>query len=194
MAAPLLLDLLWPIFLITGLESVRIDPGNTRVTPLDLHDYPYSHSLLMAVVWSVVAAVVYWKAARYPRGALVIGAGVFSHWILDWITHRPDMPLYPGSSTRVGLGLWNSVVGTVLVEGTMFVAAVFLYARTTRPRTRAGSVGLWLFASVLALLYAESLFGPPPPSVTALKYAALGAWLFVLWAASMDRAREVVAS
>src|SRR3954470_23167036 len=105
MLAPLFLDLLWPIFLLLGIESVRIDPGNTAVTPLDLHDYPWSHSLLMSLVWSALAGGAVWAAVRQFRPALVIAAGVFSHWVLDFVTHRPDMPLYPGSETYLGLGL-----------------------------------------------------------------------------------------
>src|SRR3954463_6103880 len=143
MLAPLFLDLLWPIFLLTGVETVRIDPGNTAFTPLDLHDYPYSHSLVMSLVWSVLFAAVYYAISRYRRGALVIGLGVFSHWVLDFVTHRPDMPLYPGSAVSVGLGLWNSRAGTFLIEGAMFVAGVAIYARMTRARDRIGSIGFW---------------------------------------------------
>src|SRR5258706_15179709 len=100
-AAPLFLDLLWPFFLLAGWETVRIDQGNTVVTPLDLHDFPYTHSLAMAVVWSVVFGGVYAWRTRRQRGGVILGLGVFSHWVFDWITHRPDMPLYPGSSTYV---------------------------------------------------------------------------------------------
>src|SRR6185436_7872623 len=96
--APLFLDVIWPVFLATGLESVRIDPGNTAFTPLDLHDYPWSHSLVMSLVWSVLFGLGYYAFSRYRRGAVVIGLGVFSHWVFDFVTHRPDMPLWPGSA------------------------------------------------------------------------------------------------
>src|SRR3954464_11633718 len=98
------LDMLWPVFLILGLESVRIDPGNTVFTPLDLHDYPWSHSLVTSLAWSAVFAAAFWAATRYGRGSFVLAIGVFSHWVLDFVTHRPDMPLYPGSATSLGLG------------------------------------------------------------------------------------------
>src|SRR6516165_7208247 len=91
MAAPLWLDILWPFFLLLGWEHVRIDPGNTRFTPLDLYDYPWSHSLLMSIVWATLFAGLYYTFARYRAGAIVIWIGVVSHYILDWITHRPDM-------------------------------------------------------------------------------------------------------
>jgi membrane-bound metal-dependent hydrolase YbcI (DUF457 family) len=190
-AAPLLLDLLWPIFLLTGLESVRIDPGNTAFTPLDLHDYPYTHSLVGAVGWSLLAAALFWAVTRYRRGAWVIAAGVFSHWVLDLVTHRPDMPLYPGSATLVGLGLWNSRTATIVVEVAMFVAAVWLYARTTQPRNRRGAVTLWSLVALLLVFYAGNAFGPPPPNERMIAIAALAAWIFVPWTWWIDRNRAV---
>ena len=190
-AAPLLLDLLWPIFLIAGLESVRIDPGNTVVTPLDLHDYPYTHSLLMSLVWSAVFGALYWAKTRYTRGAVVVAAGVFSHWVLDFVTHRPDMPLYPGSTTYVGMGLWNSRLATLVIEVALFIAGVAIYARATRPRNRRGAIALWTLVGFLFLFYFMNLFGPPPPSVEAIKYGGLTGWLFVLWAWWIERNREV---
>jgi membrane-bound metal-dependent hydrolase YbcI (DUF457 family) len=193
MAAPLFLDLLWPMFLVAGLETVRIDPGNTAFTPLDLHDYPYTHSLAGALVWSLLFAAVFWAATRYRRGAVVVGAGVFSHWVLDFVTHRPDMPLYPGSAVSVGLGLWNSRAGTMIVEVGMFVAGVWIYATTTRARNRRGAIALWSLVALLALSYVSTAFGPPPPSVKAIEYVGLTAWLFVLWAWWIDRNRQVVA-
>jgi membrane-bound metal-dependent hydrolase YbcI (DUF457 family) len=190
--APLFLDALWPLFLATGLETVRIDPGNTAFTPLDLHDYPYSHSLVMSLVWSLLLGGLYFAVTRYRRGALVIGLGVFSHWVLDFVTHRPDMPLWPGSTTSVGLGLWNSRAGTMLIEGAMFVAGVVIYARTTRARDRIGAVGWWAMVAFLVLAYLSSALGPPPPSVKALIVVAFVAWLFVPWAWWFDRHRAVV--
>jgi membrane-bound metal-dependent hydrolase YbcI (DUF457 family) len=190
--APLLLDALWPLFLATGLESVRIDPGNTVVTPLDLHDYPYSHSLITSVGWSLAMAIGYRIVRPDRRGALVLAAGVFSHWILDFVTHRPDMPLYPGGSLLVGLGLWNSLPGTLVVETAMFVAGVAIYSRTTRARNRAGALSWWSLVGFLAVLYLGNVFGPPPPSVTAVVVAGFVGWGFVPWAAWIDRNREVV--
>jgi len=188
-AAPLFLDLLWPMFLIAGIESVRIDPGNTVFTPLDLHDYPYTHSLLMSVIWSLLAGTGYWAATRYRNGALAVGLGVFSHFILDFVTHRPDMPIYPGSATYVGLGLWNSRPATLAVEIALFVAGVVIYARATRPNNRRGSLALWGLVAFLAVAYLGNAFGPPPPSATMIAYVGLTGWLFVLWAWWIDRNR-----
>jgi membrane-bound metal-dependent hydrolase YbcI (DUF457 family) len=188
-AAPLFLDLLWPIFLIAGVESVRIEPGNTVVTPLDLHDYPWSHSLLTSLAWSAVFAAGFWAATRYARGAVVLAVGVFSHFVLDFVAHRPDMPLYPGSPISVGLGLWNSLPATLAVELALFVIAVAIYARTTRAINRRGAVALWTLVGFLLLCYAANMFGPPPPSVDVIKYGGLTGWMFVPWAWWIDRNR-----
>jgi len=191
MAAPMLLDLLWPIFLLTGLERVRIAPGITAFTPLDLEYMPYSHSLLMSVVWALLFAGGYWFLTRYTAGAVVIAVGVFSHWVLDFITHRPDLPLYPGGHNKYGLGLWNSILGTVLVEVPMFIAGVWLYITTTRPKGVVGVLALWGLVAVAALIYANGLLGPPPANERTLAWFALTAWLVPLWAWWIDRQHEL---
>src|SRR5688572_13656256 len=107
-AAVQLLDLAWPVFVLTGAESVRADPGNTRMTGIDFQHYPYSHSLLFALLWGAAFAGILLLRRRPRPAALLAGALVVSHWVLDWVAHRPDLPLRPGSPTKVGLGLWNS--------------------------------------------------------------------------------------
>jgi membrane-bound metal-dependent hydrolase YbcI (DUF457 family) len=124
LAAPLLLDLLFPIFLILGWERASIVPGITAMNPLNLEHLPISHSLVTTVGWGVLLGALYWWRTRYVRGAVVIAAGVLSHWVLDFVTHIPDLPLWPGGP-KVGLGLWNSIAGTVVVESMMFGAAVW---------------------------------------------------------------------
>src|SRR5262249_18267458 len=138
LAAPLFLDLLWPVFLLLGWEHAWIEVGNTRYTPLDLYDYPWSHSLLMSIAWATVFTAIYFALTRYKPGSLAIWMGVVSHWVLDWITHRPDMPLYPGGGPRLGLGLWNSIAGTMLVEIGMLAVGLGLYVSSTRARDRIG--------------------------------------------------------
>jgi membrane-bound metal-dependent hydrolase YbcI (DUF457 family) len=195
LAAPLLLDLIWPVFLLLGVETVRIDPGNTVVTPLDLHDYPYSHSLLMALVWAAAFGAVLGHFYRKSITVALVGAAlVFSHWILDFVTHRPDMPLYPGSQRYVGLGLWNSVIGTLLVELSMFAAGIALYARATRARDRKGSLGFWSLMALLLALYLASIFGPPPPDVPSLIAGSLALVALLGWAFWADRHRQPLAT
>jgi hypothetical protein len=190
-AATQLIDLVWPLFVLAGVERVRIAPGDTAFTPLDFVSYPWTHSLLMVLVWAATFAIAYRARTGYARGTAVVGALVVSHWLLDLLTHRPDLPLAPGA-VKVGLGLWNSVGGTLAVEGAMFAAGVWLYASRTRPRNAAGR---WAFRALVALLlaiYAASVVGPPPPSVPAIGWAGLLLWLFVPWAAWADRNREPV--
>ena len=189
--APILLDALWPLFLLTGLESVRIDPGNTRVTPLDLHDYPYSHSLLLAVLWALLFALSYFALRRDARTSWFLAFAVFSHWLLDFVSHRPDMPLFPGSQSYVGLGLWNSLPATLAVELALFAVGIVLYERTTRAVNRVGLLAWYGLLLVLCLIYAGAVFGPAPPSVGAIILAGFASWLFVPWAAWIDRNRTV---
>lgn len=191
-AGATLLDLLFPLFVLLGWENARFVPADTPFLRISLDNYPWSHSLLMAVVWSVGFALVCWAVTRARGAALVAGAAVFSHWVLDFITHRPDMPLYPGGAARVGLGLWYSTAGTIVVEGLLFVAGVWLYARTTRARDGIGRWALWSLAAILALFYVANLVGTPPANPGAFAwFGLLFGWLLVAWAWWIDKHRDV---
>jgi LexA-binding, inner membrane-associated putative hydrolase len=170
---------------------VRVQPGVTAVTPLDFVSYPYSHSLLMLCVWGVAFGGVYvaLRGAR-AKAAIVLALLVVSHWVLDYVTHRPDMPITPTGSARVGLGLWNSVPGTLVVEFALLGVGVALYLRTTRARTRAGVVGFWSLVVFLVIVYLASAFGPPPPGATAVAWSAEAMWLLVAWGYWVDRSRS----
>ncbi len=185
------LDLIWPFFLLLGIETVKIVPGDTVFTPLDLHDYPISHSLLTVIGWSVLFGGAYYAMKRSTRGAVVLGVAVFSHGLLDFITHRPDLPLYPGSETYVGLGLWNSFAGTMIVEGLMFIGAVLVYAHTTKAKDKTGNFALWSLIIFLVMIYFGNAFGPPPPDEKSLAFVALAQWLFVPWMYWIDRHRGI---
>ena len=184
-------DVLWPFLLALGLEEVRIHPGDTAFTPLEFVSYPYSHSLVLLAVWGL--ALGWLLARRHRSGIAIVAALVVSHWLLDFVTHRPDMPLYPGGS-RYGLGLWNSVGATVVIELAMFVAALWLYLRTTRP---IDGIGRWSFvllmSTLLAIYVGDALSSAPPPSVSALTVvAAAGGVLFTAWSWWADRHRTPV--
>jgi uncharacterized membrane protein YhaH (DUF805 family) len=189
-AAALLADLIWPVLLLLDLEHVRIAPGITAFTPLDFYDYPITHSLLAVLGWSVVAAVVYRLVRKSTAGALVVGAAVLSHWVLDYVTHRPDLPLWPGGP-KVGLGLWQSVPATFVVEVALFLVTLALYVRMTRARDRTGSIALWTLVAFLAIVYGANLISPPPPDAKAIAWVGLAQWLFVPWGAWIDRHRDV---
>ena len=183
-------DLLWPLFLLLGWKRVAIAPGITRVTPLDFEHYPITHSLAAAVCWMVLFGSVYWMIRKSVRGAVVCGLAVLSHWILDFVSHRPDLPLYPGGGPKVGLGLWNSLPGTIVIELGLFAVGAWLYVRCTRPRDRVGSLGLWALVGFLLLIYAGNVFGPPPTDVTAIAWVGQAQWLLVVWAYWVDRHRS----
>jgi len=184
-------DIIWPLFLAFGWEKVEIAPGSTAVSPLDFIRYPLSHSLLADFGWAMLLAGVYLVLRKNRRGALWVGFCVLSHWLLDALNHRPDLALYPGSDKFIGLGLWNSVFGTLIVEGTLFVAAVILYSKTTQPRDKIGDYAFRSFVGLLVFLYLAGLMGPPPPSVGAIEVAGFLGWLFVPWAYWIDRHRAV---
>lgn len=176
-----LVDLVWPFFLLTGVEQVRIVPGITRFTPLDFTHYPFTHSLVAGIVWGLLLAFARPGAFREPRTAALLAAGVVSHWFLDAAVHRPDMPVLPGGPF-VGLGLWNNIAATLAIELTLFVVALTLYARSRRP-----GISFWLMIGGLLVAYLGAGFGPPPPDVQTLAFSALAVWLFVLWAWFADR-------
>ncbi len=186
-----LVDLVWPILVLAGVERVRVEPGNTAFTPLDFESYPITHSLALDLVWSLLAGGVYFALRRDRRGAVTVGALVLSHWILDLVSHRPDLPLWPGGA-KVGLGLWGSVAGTLVVELAIFVGGVALYAASTRARNAAGR---WAFVALVAfflLVYVANVLGPPPPSSEAVGATALAMWLFIPWAWWIDRNRDAL--
>ncbi|HEX4955715.1 MAG TPA: metal-dependent hydrolase [Thermoanaerobaculia bacterium] len=185
-----LVDLIWPLLVLAGVEHVRIAPGITRVTPLDFTHYPWTHSLLAAVFWGALLAGILVLAKRPRRAALLAGAVVVSHWLLDWLSHRPDLPLAPGGEGRYGLELWASLPGTLAVELGLFAAGVVLYSRGTKPLDGQGRWGWWGLVAFLLAVYLANLFGPPPPSETAIGWAGLSMWLLVAWGYWVDRHRR----
>ena len=194
LAAPLLADMLWPVFVLLGIERVRIVPGIVAFNPLDLEYYPWSHSLLMDVVWGLLFGGIYFALTKYRAGGIAIFFGVVSHWVLDWVTHRPDMPLAPGLDTKLGLGLWNSVAGTMVVESLLYVVGAWLYVRTTRARDAVGRWGWWTFVVLLGALYFLTANGPAPANIPILVTTGLIFEVVTLaWAWWADRHRDVAA-
>ena len=183
-------DLLWTIFLLLGWEHVRIAAGDTAYTPLDLYDYPWTHSLLILIVWGAALGGLYWLWKRDWAGAVWIWVGVVSHWVLDWITHRPDMPLYPGGP-KFGLGLWNSIAGTLIVETLMFGGGVWMYAKATRARNWIGKFVFWAYVGMLLFLFYADRFSGPPESIRELAWTGLiASGVTLAWAWWFDANRE----
>jgi membrane-bound metal-dependent hydrolase YbcI (DUF457 family) len=162
------------------------------MTPLDFVYYPWSHSLAMAIAWGALFGGAYWLLRRRRAAALWLAALVVSHWVLDWIVHRPDLPLYPGDPDRHGLGLWNSAPLSLGAEFALLAAGAYLYTRSTRARDRVGTIAWWALVAFLAIVYLASVLGPPPPSVDAVVYSDLVAFATVAWGWWIDRHREAI--
>jgi membrane-bound metal-dependent hydrolase YbcI (DUF457 family) len=187
-------DLLWPVFLLAGIETVAIAPGVTRFTPLDFQSYPWSHSLFMVVVWAVVFGAVFFARRRQWLSAAVLALVVLSHWFLDLVVHRPDLPLAPRSDVKVGFGVWDSVPGTLLLEGALFVIGVRFYLRGSQALDRTGHWALYGLLALLLASYVATAFGPPPPSVPAIAAVGLaGGAVTAAWGYWIDRHRTMKA-
>ena len=183
-ASTAFLDMVWPVLVLIGLEQVQIVQSSNPFLILTFTAYPISHSLVGAAAWAAIFAGVYRLVKRRAGGALLLACGVLSHWVLDVVSHLPDMPVLP-RGPYIGLGLWKSVALTIIVETAMFAGAIVYYARGRRPRP-----AFWILVSVLYLLYVASVFSPPPPTVAAVAWTAIAAWLFIPWAWWADRPRS----
>lgn len=174
-----LLDLVWPILVLLGIESLSIDPNNTKLTHLSFDFYPYSHSLLAAVVWGLLLGIVYFLVTKNKKGSMILGLLVISHWILDLITHRPDLPLSPFSESKFGFGLWNYPVFEMIIEISIFLLGAWLYFKTSFFKRK-----IWFWALIVFLLVAHimNLVGPPPPNTTVVAWSANLMWIIILWA------------
>ena len=192
-AASQLIDIIWPLLVLVGLEKVAVDPGNTVVTPLHFVQYPFTHSLLSVLIWASFFASLYWLVSGNRTGTLTVWLAVLSHWVLDFFTHAPDLPLYPGSEKMVGLGLWNSLSGTLALELGIFLLGMILYLRTSRPANRTGTYTFVLLMVFLFVTYVINVLGPPPPNYRMVAYSALLLWLLVPWGYWIDRNRHLKA-
>jgi len=183
------LDLLWPLLLLFGIERVEIDPGNTALTPLNFVYYPFTHGLFGALIWSVLFGGIYYLIRKNMKTAILMGGLVLSHWLLDLIVHRPDLPLFPWSDIKVGLGLWNSVFWSVLLESILFITGAWLYFKATKAKNKKGQIALWALIIFLGIVYIMNIFGPPPPDTKPVAILGLSQWLLIAWAYWIDRNR-----
>ena len=184
------IDLLWPTFLFMGLERVRIEPGATAVTPLVFEHYPWSHSLLAVLGWALLIGGLHFLLVRERRSAVVLVLLVLSHWLLDLLVHKPDLPLWPWGGSQLGLRLWFSLPLTLALEVPLYMLGVWLYLRSTRARDAAGRWGLVGLVLFLFVVYTGNVLGSPPPSVEILAWIGQLQWLLVLWAYWVDRHRQ----
>lgn len=187
-AAAQLSDLIWPVLLLLGVERVRLVPNANPFLRLAFDSYPWTHSLVMSIVLGALAGGGYALLRHDRASGVIVGLLVVSHWVLDWVTHLADLPLYPGGP-QVGLGLWKSIDGTMIVEAALLLVGIVVYARVTRAADRTGRWALWGFVALLGVLYLANAYGSPPPNVSAIAWAALGGWLLPLLGWWIDRHR-----
>lgn len=185
-------DLLWPTLLLLNVEHVEISPGITEATPLDFTHYPVSHSLLMVLFWSLLFAGIFRLFRKNKKYAWILAFCVLSHWLLDLLVHRPDLPLYPGNSSHVGLGLWNYPIVTAILEGGLFITGIAMYISKTQAINGVGKYGLFTLIGLLIISYVMNFIGPPPPNVAAIAWVGHSQWLFVLLAFWVDHNRRVI--
>lgn len=191
--AAIWLDVLWPLFVLLDMEHFRVSPGITKMSPFDFNDYPLSHSLAMSLAWAALWALVYFILERDTKGACIVGSLVVSHWVLDAIVHRPDLPLLPAPGGKlIGLGLWNSAFGTLFVEVALFAAGLWLYLKSTKARDKTGSRSLWVFVIFLLVFYAGSFLGKMPDNPHLIATAGFAQLLFISWAFWFDDHRKSV--
>lgn len=191
------LDLLWPLFLMLDMEHFRVQPGITAVSPFDFYDYPLSHSLFMVLAWSLLVGLIYLAATKDERGGVVMGLLVLSHWGLDLVVHRPDLGLWPVEMsnmvmTKLGLGLWSSFPGTLIVEIGLFAAGIAYYMRTTKALDQVGEWALWGFVAFLLVAYVASLKSMPPSDSNKVSLMGFAQLLLVAWAFWIDDHRRKV--
>ena len=189
-AAPIFLDLIWPVLVLIGWEHVSIVDSPNPFLRLQFDSYPISHGLVAAIGWATLFASIYFGVARYLAGAIAVWVGVISHWLMDYVMHWPGLPLQAGSSRLLGLGLWNRRWIAVAVELTLLAVGVAIYLFQTRAKDKLGSYGFWAFVAAIVALYGVVVFGPAPSSVNKLAIGALSSLLFVPFAWWFDRHRE----
>ncbi len=181
------IDLIWPILILTGIEKVAVEQGNTAFTPLNFVSYPFSHSLAAVIGWGLLFGIVYYLFKKDWKGSVLLGLLVVSHWVLDLIVHRPDLPLVPGSDIKVGLGMWHSVPLTVIFELAIFAAGIFFFLKSYKEKDSKFGIRFWSLIIFLTVIYFMNIISPPPPSAKEIGYAGLAMWVFVLWGFWIDK-------
>jgi membrane-bound metal-dependent hydrolase YbcI (DUF457 family) len=193
MLAAMLADFLWCVFLIGGIEEVRMKPGLAgssgvrAIDALEASRVAFSHSLATDIVWAGIFAGLFFFWRRNRAGARILFALVLSHWLLDFVSHPPDMPLAPGIDRYFGLGLWTSFRATVVVEGLMWLLAVLVYVSGIPPRRSAKFV-FFGGAAFLTLAWLGNIAGPPPSNLQTIGFSSLTFFtLTIVWASLLDR-------
>jgi hypothetical protein len=174
------LDYVWATLVLLGIEKLRVIKGFTAGSMLDSYFHPYSHSLITAILWSVVAAIGY-KVFCSRRGchhtkyaALIVGLAVFSHWILDLIAHPRDLPIYD-NKLKVGFGLWYYRDPEFALEIALLVGGIMLYLMRNMLST-ARKTAVMIFGLTLVVVQIGDTYVPRTPLSD--KATAMGVWIF----------------
>jgi len=196
-AAAIWLDLIWPVFVMFGLEHFNVAPNIMKMSSFQFTDYPLSHSLVMAVAWGLLWGLVALILKQDLKVAGLLAGLVVSHWVLDLFVHSPDLPLLPAESLsgiqhKYGLGLWNSMPGTLVLEFGLFLAGCYLYLKSTKAKDENGSIGLWALWAFLIIVYAASFLQIPPDNVNLIAFVSQFQWLVVFWGYWVDQHRKNV--
>lgn len=201
-AAAIWLDLAWPLFLLLGLEHFRISPGITKMSPFDFYDYPLSHSLVMALAWAGLWGLIYLMSDKNDsKGAWIVGGLVVSHWFLDYLVHRADLPILPAeagyATHKYGLAfgnhpfaLWDYPYLEIPLEVGLFAVGFWLFLKSTKALDSVGKSALWAFGVVLAALYVVSLSAPAPTNLNLVTLMGFSQLIFVAWAYWIDDHRK----
>jgi hypothetical protein len=184
-------DLLWAVLLLGGIEQAYFRAGRGAANYLNAAQISYSHSLLMDALWGALLASIYFLRRHSARAAWIVFAAVVSHWVLDVVSHKPDMPVAPGIDEHLGLGLWGSIVATVLLEGGFWVLAIISYVRTTRARKSAGVYAFWVGIALVTVAWYNNIAGLPPRDTRSASISSVVFFgLLIAWAFWIDRLRE----
>ncbi len=186
-----LVDYAWAGLILAGVEKGRVTPGFTEASALDLYHMPYTHSLGMAIIWALGAALIFGFMFRKQAkaGAIIFGLVVLSHWFMDLIVHVPDLPLWFGTD-KYGFGLWNHRIVSFSFEVGIFILAMWYYLKNTAAKSKAGRI--WPIALIALMVTVQYIgnFGSPPNSI---KEVGITSWfiytLFAGLAFMVDRSR-----
>src|SRR5437667_1199719 len=174
------LDYIWATLVLLGVEKLRVIKGFTAGSMLDSYYHPYSHTVITSLMWSVAGSVFYHlfcsrHGCLYRKSAsVVVGLAVFSHWVLDFIAHPRDLPIYD-NRWKVGFGLWNYRDPEFALEIALLALGIALYlARNAIPAIRKGAV--IAFGIALLVIQIGDTYVPRTPLSD--KATALGVWIF----------------
>ena len=185
------MDIVWSILVLLGVEKLRIVQGFTASNPLDLYYMPYTHGLIGSLVLcALLGGISEYFLPQKGRTFLIVGACVFSHWLLDLIVHVPDLPLI-GDRMKVGFGLWRWRDISLAAEFATLFAGFWAMLRYAPSPNRSSHIRLWSLAGWLVIAQIFNAFGPQPATPQIAAGMALGAYLiFALFAWQVDRARN----